>query len=151
MDNNFASGIIDRDRRSPTELNNLENHNVFAPSVSEVENLLLTEEVILGLADALAMGDSKQTLDKVKVFVFQEFDKFKHKHAAEYTTYHLHQTFGGADFSGKSVEEVNAKYQELVTQINIDKLHSDYLNEALLCYEVPTVKVLDKSELDNTT
>ncbi|WP_274877931.1 DUF4435 domain-containing protein [Vibrio harveyi] len=130
LHNNFASGIIDRDRRSPTELNNLENHNVFAPSVSEVENLLLTEEMILGLADALAMGDSKQTLDKVKVFVFQEFDKFKHKHAAEYTTYHLHQTFGGADFSGKSVEEVNAKYQELVTQINIDKLHSDYLNEA---------------------
>lgn len=130
LHNNYASGIIDRDRRSQLELDKLENYKIYAPLVSEVENLFLQEEVILGLAEALGMNDLSQTLENVKNFVFQEFEKFKQKHAAEYTTYQLGQIFGGADFSGNSIEDVNNKYQKLVAEIDIVKLHNDFIQKA---------------------
>ncbi|WP_050569203.1 DUF4435 domain-containing protein [Vibrio campbellii] len=130
LHNNVAYGIIDRDRRTQEELVDLEVHKVFSPSVSEVENLFLTEEVILGLADALAMTEPSETLNQVKDFVFEEFEKFKSKHAAEHTTYQLNQIFGGADFSGKSIEAIELKFQTLVSEVDLRGLHSNFLVEA---------------------
>ncbi len=45
-----AVGIVDRDRRSPEEVAYLRERRIFVPSVAEIENIFMVEEVIKAVA-----------------------------------------------------------------------------------------------------
>ena len=62
-------GIIDKDYRSDEEVEQLEESNIFAIGVSEVENLLLTEEVLVTFERANYFGHESR-VPQVKETVF---------------------------------------------------------------------------------
>ena len=45
-----AVGIVDRDRRSPEEVSYLRGRRIFVPSVAEIENIFMLEEVVRAVA-----------------------------------------------------------------------------------------------------
>lgn len=74
-------GIIDRDFRSVEEVAKLEKRNIFSLEVSEIENLLLTEET-LRLVARESLFDTveiESRIGKVKQRVFEEFEREKER------------------------------------------------------------------------
>lgn len=69
-----SKGIVDRDRRTEGEITYLREQNIFVPEVSEVENLLMLEDVIKTIARRL-MRDGEEVFRQVKDNVVKLFAK----------------------------------------------------------------------------
>lgn len=59
-------GIVDRDRRSEEEIQNLKDNNIIVPLVAEVENLFVLPEIIKIVAKRLNMGDVEGFIGEIK-------------------------------------------------------------------------------------
>ena len=73
-----AQGIIDRDFKTEEQLDAYALDGIHSLKVAEVENLLLTEEVIEILARRFA-ADEDSVLTKIKDYVIERFGKQLHK------------------------------------------------------------------------
>ena len=67
-------GIVDRDRRTEGEIRYLNEQHIFVPSVAEVENLLMLEDVIKSVAGRL-MKNPDEIFRQVKENVIRLFEK----------------------------------------------------------------------------
>ena len=74
-------GLIDRDGRSSEEINQLENSNIFSTKVAEIENLLMTEEVLRLVARHLGKRgqELEDVVDKIQDKVLSEYKKIKNQ------------------------------------------------------------------------
>lgn len=64
-------GIIDRDYRNDNEIEKNKQNNIYTCEVAEVENLLITEEMIRAVAKTMALDEDK-IFDKVKKYVVED-------------------------------------------------------------------------------
>ncbi len=80
-------GIIDRDRRSDTEIVKLNQCGVFCPEVAEVENLFLLPEVVKIVAESLQRNpqEIEKILDSVKQKTFDFLTKIIDEQALLFT------------------------------------------------------------------
>ncbi|MFI3240680.1 MAG: DUF4435 domain-containing protein [Bacteroidales bacterium] len=69
-----SKGIVDRDRREEREIEYLRGKNIYVPNVAEIENILMLEGVIKGVA-AYHRRDPENVFAKVKMAIMALFTK----------------------------------------------------------------------------
>lgn len=122
-----SHGIVDRDRRTDSEVEYLRRKNIFVPDVAEVENIFLTEGVMRAMA-RLRGKDADRVVSRVKQNVIKQFSK---QHAAQALQHVRHQM-------KRSVEtKIDARFTcitALETHIRqlIDKLRPREIYNSLL-------------------
>ncbi len=79
-----AMGIVDRDRRTDSEVSYLRRRNVLVPEVAEIENIFMLPEVIDAVAVTMGCDDKRVTL-KVKNNIIAEFSRDLKAQALEHT------------------------------------------------------------------
>lgn len=75
MHDKLCYGIIDRDYRNNYEIEKNKQHKIFTCEVAEVENLLITEEMIRAVAKTMALDDDRIFADVSKYVIEQRFCK----------------------------------------------------------------------------
>lgn len=68
----YYCGIMDRDKRGKYKQILLRNNNIFCLQVRAVENLLVTDKIILRIMQSLKIAKPKATLKKIKKEIFKE-------------------------------------------------------------------------------
>ncbi len=81
-------GIVDRDRRSESEVKYLRMRSVMVAEVAEVENIFLTEEVIRIMARANGL-DPERTFRKVREIVLSFFERMADAQALQHTRHRM--------------------------------------------------------------
>jgi len=103
-------GLIDRDRRGNAEVAALNEKNIWVLDVAEVENILVTEDVVRILAEQALADDPQEVVNRVKENVMQFFSglideqvilHFKEEYAKQLNI--------SAIPTGKSFEEINTE------------------------------------------
>lgn len=67
-----SHGIVDRDRRTRSEIESLRERNIAVPEVAEIENLLLIEPVIRIVSKRMGLNPNN-TFDKVRTNIIKMF------------------------------------------------------------------------------
>ncbi|RAP37948.1 hypothetical protein B1207_02875 [Legionella quinlivanii] len=120
-------GLIDKDRRTPTEITELEKHGIFTLSVAEVENLFITPEILKIVADHLEL-DYENKLQEIREFLTNELAKEVNIQVSEMAVQELKYRLSRLDLSCKTKTELDSKYSQLINAINVntvyDELHS---------------------------
>ncbi|MEM7717172.1 MAG: DUF4435 domain-containing protein, partial [Cyanobacteria bacterium P01_A01_bin.68] len=122
-----AYGIIDRDYKSDEHIQAYEKHNVYAPSVAEVENLFLLEEVLLAVANQFCVPDPKKLVEDIKKWVFSEFAEYKEQFALAKTSYHINMSLNGFNGKSKNIGELEYAVNNLPNQINTNDFYQQTL------------------------
>ncbi|MDE6450114.1 MAG: DUF4435 domain-containing protein, partial [Muribaculaceae bacterium] len=86
-----STGIVDRDRRTDAEVEYLRRKNVLVPSVAEIENILLLEEVVRAAAAARGRNED-QVARRVKQNVIKMFAGEYRQQALMHTRHHVKRT-----------------------------------------------------------
>lgn len=76
----YYCGIMDRDKRGKYKQILLRNNNIFCLQVRAVENLLVTDEIILRIMQSLKIEKPKATLKKIKKEIFEEANQESDAH-----------------------------------------------------------------------
>ncbi len=80
-----SKGIIDRDHRTEDEVGSLAKKDVFTLEFSEIENVLLSEPVLLALEADLGFPMSK--VDDVKAYVLRKLEQEKNRVVSKITSH----------------------------------------------------------------
>ncbi len=116
-------GIIDRDRRTPTEIQGLQSKSVETLSVAEVENLFCVPEVLRVLARQMNLPE--ETVTQAEDFIFRrlqgELENQISKHVANEVQYRLNK------FDGKTKGQTNigSEIARVTQSIDVAALYSD--------------------------
>lgn len=71
--NNYAYGLIDRDRRSESEVQSYNSKNIWVLDVAEIENLFLVEDIVKLISEHMGK-DSEETFSEVKTNLISYFE-----------------------------------------------------------------------------
>lgn len=93
-----AWGIVDRDFKPDEELTSYASNNVYPLAVAEVENLLLTEEVVRVLARRFASNED-EVFQKVKRNIIRRFNNQLDSQINGYEIAYLKRQLAGIDIS----------------------------------------------------
>ena len=80
-----VKGIVDRDRRSDSEVEKLRSQNIFVPKVAEVESLFLLPEVIEAVAQKQDQEHPEEIIRKVKERTIEFLSTHKNSQALLFT------------------------------------------------------------------
>jgi len=149
-----CAGIIDKDDRTPEEIQILGKHNVYVLPVTEIENIFLYEEFIEIICRKMHF-DEKQTQQKIQdiqSFVFSEAEKNKTSCAITFLKRRLDKQAKKISFSGNSIEDISKSIDESsVNSTNASKLYEQRvqeLNEAIEAKDYDKViEIYDKKGL----
>lgn len=124
-------GIIDRDYRSIEQLESLKQEGVFYLEVAEIENLFLTEPVLLLLARQFAPEqDANSVIEKVEDYVIrQRFHQQLIKHETNALKLRLKIELAGLDLSTLSIDEAGSKVRGLIDDLNLNAIAEDIKQE----------------------
>jgi hypothetical protein len=126
-------GIIDRDRRNQSEIDNLENESIFVLKVAEVENLFCTKEVLNIISERLARDPIKDFQMVSKTI----FDRLKNELANQISLHTVNEVkfqLGLFETNQKESSSICTALQNYVQSINVNEIYSSYeliLNEVL--------------------
>jgi hypothetical protein len=83
-----SHGIVDRDRRSPQEVEYLRGRKILVPDVAEIENIMMLEEVIRTVASHFGRDESA-AFAKVKRAIIKLFDADLRSQALQHTRHRV--------------------------------------------------------------
>lgn len=129
IENRYAEavGIIDRDFRTPEQLEKLATENIFSYNVAEIENLFLVEDFIKGFA---SYKNEPCDISDIKSRIISQFEDNISEQTSLYVTQRINHQFKESYLkNGKTKEEVNAAFSEFISQIDIEKWYSDRVYE----------------------
>ena len=121
-------GIIDRDRRVPSEIQKLERDSIFVLLVAEVENLFCVKEVLQIISERLARNihaDFQAVSDAIFSRLQGEVETQVSLRVASEIKFQLNMF----DEKQKGAEALKAELQLLVHRIDIDEIYSQKLTE----------------------
>lgn len=112
-----SMGIVDRDRRDEGECNYLRGKNILVPSVAEIENILMLEEVVRTVASA--RGHKEDVVArKVKHAVIKMFEAEYHQQALMHTRHRVKRTVEyRVDGRFTSIDQLERHVRQLVDEI----------------------------------
>lgn len=125
-----SRGIVDRDRRTEGEIAYLRNQHVYVPDVAEVENLLMTEDVIKTVARRM-LQQPGNVFDEVKENVIRLFEKDLDAQALLHAKHRVRKKLEIAiNRKIATVEELAAHVDGIRDNIHVqalyDELHAEF-------------------------
>lgn len=117
-------GIIDRDFRDEGEVRNLEGLGVFVLKFSEIENLLLTEEVLRVVAKHLHReSDFPSLLESAKNVVFREMSNNQEQLVSSIAASKVERELKNYDAKARGKTALKTALATLMTSIKVDALY----------------------------
>lgn len=147
-----SHGIVDRDRRTNSEVDSLRQRNISVPEVAEIENLLLIEPVIRMVARRMGLN-ANNTFDTVRTNIINMFNEeletqallhtrhrtkreiecFIDRRSANIDAYEEHIRTLTADCTPrKRYDELCTKFRNYVAQRKYSKILRVYNQKAML-------------------
>jgi hypothetical protein len=112
-----AKGIIDRDRRTDTEIANLIS-SIFVPNVAEVESILLKEPVIKAVASKMDKNP-EEIFEQTKQKVLELFTKDLESQTLLHTQHFIRRTLEQSiNNKSKSIDDLDAQLSNIPQLIN---------------------------------
>ena len=126
-----AKGIIDRDRRSETEIENYKNKMIFIPKVTEIESIFLLPEVVKKVA--IQLKKSEDEANNIMVQIQENILNYLNKHKAEqallFTKSKVNnelETIKNCKLS--TLENYKQEIVNKVSSINFDSINLEFIN-----------------------
>lgn len=117
-------GIVDRDRRTEGEIRYLNEQHIFVPSVAEVENLLMLEDVIKSVAGRL-MKNPDEIFRQVKENVIRLFEKDLEDQVILHAKHQVKKKLEMAlNCKIHSFEQLNDQVEEIHERIRVEDIYS---------------------------
>ncbi len=122
-------GLIDRDYRTSQEIEALENQSVYVTEVSEVENLLVTEEVLRVLGEEKHFDEGEgEGLDyrvqQAKDRVFERLEDEKERLAASIAAHRIRRKLGGFGPNQENKEALKKSFKD-TTSVDVDEIYEE--------------------------
>ena len=119
-----AYGIIDRDFRTEEQLNTLSGDNVYSYDVSEVENLFMIKEFIIGFAK---YKKENCDFDNIQTKVIESLNRNKEQQASIYLSQQINYKLKEGEHlrNGKNKNEVKELLEHLLSNIDIDGWYNE--------------------------
>ncbi|MDD6950919.1 MAG: DUF4435 domain-containing protein, partial [Parabacteroides sp.] len=119
-----SMGIVDRDRRTEGEIRYLNEQHIFVPSVAEVENLLMLEDVIKSVAGRL-MKNPDEIFRQVKENVIRLFEKDLEDQVILHAKHQVKKKLEMAlNCKIHSFEQLNDQVEEIHERIRVEDIYS---------------------------
>ncbi len=124
-----STGIVDRDRRTDAEVEYLRRKNVMVPSVAEIENIMLLEDVVRAAAAARGRNEN-QVAKRVRQNVIKLFAGEYRQQALMHTRHHVKRTVEyRVDGRFGSIDELEQHMAGLVDEIAPRRIYEQYCRE----------------------
>ena len=124
-----SRGIVDRDRRSPQEVEYLRRKKIMVPDVAEIENLLLLEDVVKAVA-AVHRRDEVRAFEKTKSAVMAMFKADMRQQALQHTRHNVrHIMEHRIDGRFTSITKLEEHMTGLVDEINPRAIYEQFCRE----------------------
>jgi hypothetical protein len=122
-------GIIDRDFREDNEVSYLQGIGIYVLEFSELENLLLTKDVLRIVADELHRDDFPMLFDKVKSVVFENMERDKVRLISSITASKIERDL--KNFDAKALGENNLKtaLESISKRIDVSAVYRSVASE----------------------
>lgn len=121
-----VKGIVDRDRRSETDIKKLSQDNIFCPEVAEIENLFLLPEIIEVVAEK---QDKLKCYDEILKSVQEKTFDFLNKNIDSQALLFVQQNVQNQinRFVGKREDDLEVYKKNIaeIQKIDIDGLHAE--------------------------
>jgi ABC-type cobalamin/Fe3+-siderophores transport system ATPase subunit len=127
-----VKGIVDRDRRSKSEIEKLRTLNIFTPEVAEIESIFLLPNIIKHAMKVLQYDDVdiNATIDLVQSKAFEFLDKVKEQQAILFMKQKLINTMGEiVNNKTESIDDYKTKFESDVALIDIQSSYDAFLKE----------------------
>lgn len=120
-----CAGIVDRDYRSDEHIQLLRGKRVFCLEVSEVENLLLTEQVLRAVASSLHMTDVDERIGRVRALVFKHMTNERDRLISAIVAGQIENSL--RDFDAKAVGSaaLTAALTSLTSHIDVERMFTE--------------------------
>lgn len=116
-------GIVDRDRRTDKEIENLNKQHVFVPDVAEVENLLMMEEVIKTVAARLKKNPDR-VFETVKRNVIRLFKEELEEQVILHAKHKIKKKLESSlNYKIHSLEQLNGHMEEIHERIRPEEVY----------------------------
>lgn len=124
-----SHGIVDRDRRTPREVESLRQRNISVPDVAEIENLLLIEPVIRTVARRMGQNENN-VFGTVRTNIINMFDAELESQALLHTRHRIKRELEcNIDRRSNDIDEYESHIQNLTRDCNPRKLYYDLCQE----------------------
>lgn len=120
-----AYGIIDRDFRSPYEINKYKSEGIYTLDVAEVENLFIVEELIRYVAKRIGKNDD-EIFQKVEHFVIDtKFKNLINRQVCESVSAEIKYRMSVANISDDSEENIKSSLKKSFEEIDFECIKKD--------------------------
>lgn len=126
-----AKGIIDRDRRSETEIENYKNKKIFIPKVTEIESIFLLPEVVKRVAIQLkkSKDETNNIMIQTQENILNYLNEHKEEQALLFTKSKLNVELEIAKSCKLSnLENYKQEIGSKVSNINFDAINLEFTN-----------------------
>ncbi|MDE7387968.1 MAG: DUF4435 domain-containing protein [Muribaculaceae bacterium] len=124
-----SCGIVDRDRRSPQEVEYLRRKKIMVPEVAEIENLLMLEDVVRTVAE-VHRRDPDKAFHKVRAAVMAMFRADLHQQALLHTRHAVKRTVEHRiDGRFANISKLEEHMADLVDAINPRMIYDGFCRE----------------------
>jgi hypothetical protein len=120
-----CKGIIDRDFRNDEQINKLKDKGIFCLDFSEIENVLLSEDVLKIVGDFLHREDIDKIIGDAKNKVFTLIKEQKERLVSSIVAFHIEDAF--KTFNAKAIgeEKLKESLDQMVSTINLPCLYQE--------------------------
>lgn len=119
----LSFGLIDRDYREDAEISYLKGLNVYVLDFSELENLLLTEDVLRFVAEQLHRTDFADLFEKAKTSVLGEMEKNKERLISSITSATIERKLKSFDAKVIGESDLKSSLDKLTSTIDVTAIY----------------------------
>ena len=124
-----VKGIVDRDRRSDSEVEKLKSQNIFVPKVAEVESLFLLPEVIEAVAQKQDKEHPEEIIRKVKERTIEFLSTHKGSQALLFTQQRcLNYITEQVSTKASTMELYKNNLNNIHTNLNVEEIYTQELS-----------------------
>jgi Protein of unknown function (DUF4435)/AAA domain, putative AbiEii toxin, Type IV TA system len=131
-----CKGIIDRDFKTDEQVEYLRERGIFCLNTSEIENLLLSEDVLRAVATAFRKTEEADSIiDQTQKLVFTHMGKEKERLISSIVAARIEANFSKFNAKASGKEELVKALNDVTSGIDIDSLYAeiaDLVNNTLL-------------------
>ncbi|MDJ0511192.1 MAG: DUF4435 domain-containing protein [Crocosphaera sp.] len=120
-----CKGIIDSDFRTDEQIENLKSKGVFCLDFSEIENLLLSENILKLVAESLCREDVDEIIDKTKHLVFTQMEDEKERLISSIVATQIENNFKTFDAKAIGQSKLQESLNQVCTRIDLSQIYQE--------------------------
>ena len=121
-------GLVDRDYRVDTEIENLKNDGIGVLKVAEIENMFLVEPILIYINNYLNFDDSSR-VDASKQTIVQKFHSDINFQVRDALISEIKFKLDSYDVKNRDTEGVIKKFEDILTEIPVECIKNNLLSK----------------------